>query len=385
MDTASTIRVALSAGLEKLFLDAWPQLKPGDGLTLTVLSVRDDQRALVDFGRFRALAEVAFPVTPGEVLAVRVIDTRGPLHLAVVRAGEQPPDPPAREGEPVRPFSEPLLQQVRAALDRLLDAAGDHRWKTGAALDVKRQLADLQAFLEPLRPEADTGATAQRLRRLCENCGVFFEPRLQAALSKAAGGDAALHAPILERVLADDLKARLGGIRMLLQDPGADPAAIGGREAAALARCVDSLLEDIGRRQLDAARRPEAAEPVQVVHFSLPLAGAGGKARLKIGYPRRKSGRSREGFRAALLLDLDRLGETRVDLWQVDRHLSVAFFVKTPEHKAHLDAGAEEVRAALTPFFEHVQVNVSVSDKKILDFEFEDLQPADARRLDVRV
>ncbi len=43
-----------------------------------------------------------------------------------------------------------------------------------------------------------------------------------------------------------------------------------------------------------------------------------------------------------------------------------------------------ELRATLSPLFEGVRVSVRVSEKKVADFEWEDLRPARAGRLDVR-
>ena len=79
-------------------------LRAGDLLRLKVIDVRENNRALVDFGNFRALAEVGFPVSAGDELTVKVIDTKGQLRLTLVPAGaETAPAPPA--AEPVRPFA----------------------------------------------------------------------------------------------------------------------------------------------------------------------------------------------------------------------------------------------------------------------------------------
>ena len=56
-------------------------LKPGDVLTVKVLEVFENQRALVDLGRFRTLADITFPVAAGDELRVRVQETQGQLRL----------------------------------------------------------------------------------------------------------------------------------------------------------------------------------------------------------------------------------------------------------------------------------------------------------------
>ena len=95
MEIGSLIRIALNAGAEKLFREEMP-LRAGDLLRLKVIDVREDNRALVDFGKFRALAEVAFPVSAGDELTVKVIDTKGQLRLTLVPAGAETAPAPAR-------------------------------------------------------------------------------------------------------------------------------------------------------------------------------------------------------------------------------------------------------------------------------------------------
>ena len=244
MEIGSLIRIALNAGAEKLFLEEMP-LRAGDLLRLKVIDVREDNRALVDFGKFRALAEVAFPVTAGDELTVKVIDTKGQLRLTLVPAGAETATAPGAAA-PLKPFAEIVRQQERIA-----------------------------------------------------------------------------------------------------------------------------------------ARRDEA-EAFQVIHFSLPLKDAGEGARLKIGYPSRRQGTTREGFRAALLLALDRLGPTRIDLFMLERSLTLTFFVTSRTAQETVEAHAGDLKPTLETLFDNVSVNVCVSEQKIADFEYEDQLPAGGRRLDVR-
>ena len=245
MEIGSLIRIALNAGAEKLFLGEM-HLRAGDMLRLKVIEVREDNRAIVDFGKFRALAEVAFPVSTGDELTVKVIDTKGQLRLTLVPArADTAPAPGA--AEPSKPFAEIVRQQ------------------------------------EPI------------------------------------------------------------------------------------------------------AARLDEAEAFQVIHFSLPLKDAGEGARLKIGYPsRRQPATRREGFRAALLLAFDRLGPTRIDLFMLERSLSLTFFVTSMSAQETVEAHAGDLKSALATLFDNVSVSVCVSEQKIADFEYEDQLAAGGRRLDVR-
>jgi len=68
---------------------AWVQefIKPGDVFNINIIEVKDDQGALVDFGKFRALAKVQFPIKAGADIPVKVADTEGQLRLQVIDPG----------------------------------------------------------------------------------------------------------------------------------------------------------------------------------------------------------------------------------------------------------------------------------------------------------
>ena len=59
-------------------------IKPGDVFDIKIIEVKDDRRALVDFGKFRALAKIQFPVKAGADFVAKVTNTAGQLRLQVV-------------------------------------------------------------------------------------------------------------------------------------------------------------------------------------------------------------------------------------------------------------------------------------------------------------
>jgi hypothetical protein len=78
MDISSLLQAILDPQLNR---SAWVQevIKPGDVFRLKVIDVKDNHRALVDLGKFRALAEIKFPVKAGADLLVKVTGTEGQL------------------------------------------------------------------------------------------------------------------------------------------------------------------------------------------------------------------------------------------------------------------------------------------------------------------
>jgi hypothetical protein len=115
------------------------------------------------------------------------------------------------------------------------------------------------------------------------------------------------------------------------------------------------------------------------------MAGERCRAELKIAYGRRPAAGKQEGHRAAILLELDRLGAVRADLTLVGRRLNVAVFVSEAGMRDLVNRHAPEVCDALTPLFEQVTFQVSVSSRKLTGFVSEDWRPAGETQVDVRV
>ena len=82
MAIISQITVSIKPGLSASFLNT-DAIKPGNILTLKILELRGD-RALIDFGNFRATADVKVPVTLGEELRVRVLESGRQLKMSVI-------------------------------------------------------------------------------------------------------------------------------------------------------------------------------------------------------------------------------------------------------------------------------------------------------------
>lgn len=356
-------------------------LATGARLTARVVEVLSEGRARVDFGRFQAVAAVSFPIAAGDEFVVEVVQPSGPLRLTVVTA----PETASAEAFPryaSAPESARRFQEALAAL-RPLPAPG---------AEIGRLLERLAFYFEPLRPEAGAEALAARLRTLAERSGLFFENDLEAALGPAPGRPAAAAAnapfpagegPALHRVLQEDLKPQLALLRRLLAPEGEAAGRIPG--AADIARGAAELLEAIGRQQAAAALRRDEADPFQMVQLHLPPLPGARRAALKIGCPKRRGRRAAEGFRAALLLDLERIGAVRVDLLLVERELRIAFFVAARPVQEAVEQGAAELRSILAPHFDSVHLTAAVSPRRIARFDAEELLPAERRRLDVRV
>lgn len=360
-------------------------LKPGDRLNVKVIDVFKNQRALVDLGRFRAMAEIAFPVAAGDELRVKVRETQGRLSLQLVPASGEPALSAARASGPVPAAALESLHQMRVRIDQLADAAqttqGVQKPPQWPA-DLRPVADALRQFLEPFKLGLGTEILAGRLKGFCEDSGLFLESRLAAALAKAA--DATGGIPI-ERVLASDLKARLAVLTGFLESAIGRNLVHDSREFAGLARAAAELLTDIRTGQEQLAKTHAEAHPFQMVHFALPMPDARCRAELKIAYGRRPTAGQEEGHRAAILLELDRMGAVRADLSLQRRRLNVTVFVSDARIRDLVHRHASEAHDALAPFFEHTSFQVSVSSRKIAGFSSEDWRIPGETQVDVRV
>jgi hypothetical protein len=358
----------------------------GERLPVRVLEVRDDGKVLVDCGRFRAVAEVTFPVSAGDEFTVRVLGTQGTLRLEVVK-----PSPPAGPGLSADPLPAeaapavpaPLLRDAQVQAGRLLAVLPQTPMPEDPA-GLQAAVARITELLRPLEPGQGPGVP-DRIQDLCHNSGLFLESRLQdelardpAQLATARPADSAA----VRRILAADLKAQLSALVHDLES--GTPATNAARESSEMLRAARALLSEIVQQQAEITRTTDESRQMTLIHFSLPLNTPQGAARIKVGFPRRKRRERSGGYRAALLVELDRLGSVRADLQLAEGLLAADLFVGKAELKALVEEHLSELRSGLAPLFEAVRVSVRVSEKKIADFEWEDLRPALAGRLDVR-
>jgi ribosomal protein S1 len=67
MSQPASIALVTSAELDKV-LQNRPNLKPGDKIEGKVIKIRDDGKAVIDFGKFQAAVELKTEVKQGDVI-----------------------------------------------------------------------------------------------------------------------------------------------------------------------------------------------------------------------------------------------------------------------------------------------------------------------------
>jgi hypothetical protein len=389
MEIPPQITVAIKPDLYQTVLST-DRFNPGSILKLKVLELRGD-RALIDFGNFRATADVKIPVTLGEELLVKVQASGRQLKLSLLNFEQKdnlPPDSPSRPVD--RPGATDLSRfqtDLKQILNQVTTPDSAQRLP-GSFLNIFNAL---NAHFEALDLKEAVSEIFPRLKSYVENSGILFEKLLERILLKLSEDPAAASPrqltdhPEVQTILTRDLKANLLMFQNLVQDPVALEKIFDSATLTTLHRAVEGLLTDITHQQGRAVQQMDQPEPFQVFTHTLALDGNKQAANLKIYYQKKKRKGVKKEFQISLLLAMDRLGDLRTDFFLMDKDLKVTFFVKDQPIKTRIQKNFSNLQELLNPFFSHILLEVMVSEKKIKDFECEDLQIAPERRVDLRI
>jgi hypothetical protein len=345
------------------------------------VAARGGEKYLVDFGRFRALAEIRFPVQEGEILRVRVEETGEKWRLAL-------DNPPAQTPAAARELPARMVILASEGSDRLMQSLQQLASRVAALPpDISRTVTSLLEQLRPLDPGWPIVQLAARLKALVDDSGLFVEKKLaelvvrgqEAGLEKSGQSGAAV-ADAGEALAADRRPQLLQLLEFVRSEEKARPEAEGLKE---MRRTLEDTLAAMDLQQREALGRPTADTPV--LFFPVPVKEAKKTGRLKIYYPQAGKKGARRGFRLSLLLDLEHLGPVRSDLLWLEHRLGLTFFVMDEEVWRLFKEHCLEIEDVLRESFADVRVEVQVARDKINEFDSEDLVDGEWRILDVRV
>lgn len=389
MEIPPQITVAIKPELYQSVLNT-KAFEPGSTLMLKVLELRGD-RALIDFGNFRAIADIKIPVTLGEELLVTVQESGKQLKLSLlnpelkkISATESGPQNLGNlSGEGVNGIQKNLKQ----ILNQILTAqSADTIPKS-----ILNILESLNSHFESFDLMKVMSEAVPRLKSYVDNSGIFLEKMLESVITKliheseaASSGQLAGH-PDVQTVVERDLKANLLLLKNFADNEAALQKAFDGASLATLRKAVDFLLADISGQQDRAVRQQNSTEPFQVFTYVLPLEDEKQAAKLRIYYQKKQKTGSKKGFQISLLLSMNPLGELRTDFYLLEKDLTVTLFVKDRSTKTKIRENYQDLMKLLNPFFNQALVRVVVSEKKIKAFGQEDVQTTSDRRVDLRI
>ena len=392
MDISSLLQAIFDPRLNR---SAWIQeiIKPGDVFNLKIIEVKDDQRVLVDLGKFRALAEVKFPVKPGAELSAKVSSTDGQLRLQLIDSGSK--DTPGTKNvlSRIEILSFDVFSRIQSDIKQTVGLILSLPDSQQPPSQVINTLAALNSHFDSIDLSKPVAKWLPLLRLYVENSGFFFEKKLaeifRQLLQRPQGeGESArelLRAPQINKVLANDLKPILFMLKGFLDNPDLSAKLLNARSLTSLQNSLDMLLADIFNQQSRAAHKHELPDPYHVFSFALPLKERQQKAKLKFYFPKKNKNGSDNGFKVSVFLDMDKIGEIRTDFFLLKKDLAITFFISNDVRRIKIEEHFEEISAQLDPLFESLIIKTVVSPKKIKNFHREDLDLGSDKQVDLRI
>ncbi|MBW2438491.1 MAG: hypothetical protein JRF29_14495 [Deltaproteobacteria bacterium] len=390
MDISSLIKAIFDPQLNR---STWVQkvIKPGDVFRLKVIDVKDNHRALVDLGKFRVLAEIQFPVKAGADLVVKVTGTEGKLQLQLIDSGSRAVDGSKEGSGQLKILSFELFDRIQSDIRQVVEQILKLPQSQLPPEHISRALATLDAHFESIDLSRNMEKWLPLLKSRLEEAGLFFEKKLADIISQLADRPESdltrelARSPEIKKILTQDLKPILFMLKEYLETPDSIFKIIDAKSLSSFKGTLDMLLADISNQQSRAIIRHELPDPFQMFSFVLPLKENQKKAQLKLYCQKKKQNGSQGGFKISLLLDMDRIGEVRTDFFLIQKDLSITFFVKDEISKEQFENHFEEIRESLISLFDYLILKTVVSEKKIQEFHYEDLDLGGDRQIDLRI
>jgi hypothetical protein len=389
MDIASQITVSLKPEAAKSFFNQ-NTLNPGTILKLKIIDLRGD-RAVIDFGNFRATADIRVPVVRGQELHVKILESGRQLKMGVLNPGHQGSTTIETGSSGTDRPMEVCLKKAQTDLKQFItqvEGASAGKFSENTIVNIFKNLA---SYYEPIDLTKEIISIVSRLESYLKNSGFFFEKSLEQLLLNSISNADSLpskqlaNLPEIKHLFARDLKANLLALTALIEGREELQKLFSSRVLASLKNSINILLKDIIQQQGRAVGRMDTLDPLPVFEYLLPLESDGQTAKLKVYYQEKRQSGSKKGFRISLLLSMDRLGDLRTDFLLFDDDLTITFFVQNDSIRNKIQQNFPELQKFLDGSFNQILMKAVVSEKKISDFDRDHFQPAGDRQVDLRV
>lgn len=365
-------------------------LKVGDNLLGRVLEIDNSGKALIDFGRFRALARTQFPVIGGDVIDVRVLEKGIPIRLGL--------NSPAQKGQQVKKMlnliefpSENILEKLQSETRKALDHNNGIFKGRAIPIYVKDILARIAAHFGPMNIGKNSSNLGFQLKAYIENSGIFFEKKIENVIIKSfetnekTSPKGLRESPEIRNIIEKDLKPNIIKLKDFLDGKGLMLKILGTKNLEAIRSTVERLLAEMVAQQGDTTVRHDRLESAHALTYGLPLEENNQRAKLKVYYSKKNKGKSEEGFKVSLLLAMDKIGQIRTDFFLMDKDLNITFSVNDRKIKEYVDENSEEIVGSLRNHFRRLTLNVIISENEIEEFEIKDPGVMSAGIVDLRV
>ena len=363
-------------------------LKTGDILRLKVLEKLSDHRVAVDFGKFRANAEIKFPVNVGEELMVKVVETGRQFRLQVAHSDSEAAQRVLGKFEFL---SNEIFQRIRSEIQQVYHQTKNLSQSHKLPPSICQALDNIQRYFTALTLGENTAKLAADLKAYVEHSGFFFEKQIEDILTQLRETSATfstkrvIDSAEIKRLFSNDLKPNLMLLKDIFETRAATLTAVDAKNLTKLRAAVDALLTDIGNQQSLAVKKQFHPDPFHVLALLLPLTQKEQTAKLKVYYPKKQKAAARNGFKISILLNMTRLGQIRTDLFLLDKDLTITFFLENKTSKNILEKHHSEIKTPLQPWFDYIVIRSVISKKRIKEFHREDWNISDDKHVNLRI
>ena len=390
INISNLIRATCSSELQRSSLEK-DTLKVGDNLLGRVLEIKNSGKALIDFGRFRALARTQFPVREGDVIDVKVLEKGIPIKLGLNNPAQEISQQAKKMLSLIQFPSENILEKLQSETKKVLDQTNGIFKGRAIPVYVIDILTRISTHFGPMNIGKNSPILVSQLKSYIENSGIFFEKKIENVIIKSfetnekTSPKELRESPGIRDIIRKDLKPNILILKDFLDRNGLMLKILGTKNLESIRSTVERLLAEMGTQQGDTTVRHDRLESAHTLTYALPLEKSNQRAKLKVFYSKKNKGKSEEGFKVSLLLAMDKIGQIRTDFFLMDKDLNITFFVNDRKIKEYLDDHSEKIMGSLRNHFKRLTLNVNISENEIEEFEMKDPGVMSAGIVDLRV
>ncbi len=367
-------------------------LKVGDNLLGKVLEIKNNGKALMDFGRFRALAKTQFPVREGDMIDVKVLEKGTPMKLGL----NTPAQEISKEAKKMLSLShfpsENILEKLQSETRKVLDHTSGIFKGKAVPVYIRDILVKILTHFGPMNIGNNSSSLGSQLKSYIENSGIFFEKKIENVITASfettnekTFPKELRESPEIRDIIKKDLKPNILILKDFLDRNGLILKILGAKHLEAFKGTVEKLLGEMVTQQGDSTVRHDRLETAHTLTYALPLEKSNQRAKLKVYYSKKNKGKSEEGCKVSLLLAMDKIGRIRTDFFLMDKDLNITFFVNDRKIKEYVDDHSEKIAGSLRNHFKRLTLNVLLSVNEIEEFEMKDPGVISTGIVDLRI
>jgi len=365
------------------FFEQRGELHLGQKIDARVIELKSDGRALIDFGgRFRALAEIPFPVKAGELLQLQLTQKGEVLKFTIVENKQQVE------------ISQLLIknQQLLLVIDSLIKKVESSFLPLTREFpeinqifnNLKNFFANLQAF--SAQKELSTTKIAALIKKVVENSGIMLESRLlKAVIQEEKAGETSLPASRTElnSILKDDLRLNFLKLFSTVEKLPEEQLRA---QTAVLLKTILEFLEN-GRDNFFNPRTTPSTEGSVLlpVHFAEDFQGflrlVQFESEVEKKDPRKGK---RKGFRLLMLLNTTALKTVLADFLLVADFLTIRFYLENWMIQAFFSAHLSELEELVGQYYQNLKIEALVAPEKKQELFSEIFLPTERRLVDLK-